>query len=175
MGGEPRSTSNTAVDAEELLEAPCWYVVHTKPRQEAFAEMVLQRVGVETFYPKVKGDRPLFTSYLFARFSAKWELRRVRYAQGVRGVVCFGGKPAPVGEDLIETIRRQMVGGYVKLVDRVDLAPGDRVVVGEGPFRGLEGVFDRRLRGRDRAIILLEWMARRCRVEVPVDTLRKVS
>src|SRR2546427_8907729 len=69
-----------------------WYTVNTKSQHERVAELSLQQLGVETFYPQLKQRKvirrraetrigPLFPSYLFARFQLDTHYRAVTYAR----------------------------------------------------------------------------------------------
>ena len=46
------------------------------------------------------------------------------------------------------------------------LRPGDYVEIQTGPFRGLHGVFEQEMSGRERIVVLLEILSRAARVEV---------
>ena len=58
-----------------------WHAIHTKPRQEATAEVFLSQSGIDTFYPKIAPGKPLFTGYIFTRFDAETQLRLVKYSR----------------------------------------------------------------------------------------------
>jgi transcriptional antiterminator RfaH len=154
-----------------------WYALSTKPRQEELADMNLQRLGVETFYPQLREDRvvrrkrqttvgPLFPGYLFARFDAERQYRAVNYAQGVRKLLTFGDEFATVDEAVIAAIRARLEDGYVT-IRPTPLAPGQRVRIGDGPFSGLEAVFEREMSGSERVVVLLRTLAHQTRVVLP--------
>ena len=85
-----------------------WYAVQTKPRQEAVAELHLQRQHFETYLPKIlvrkhrrdkwtKVVEPLFPRYLFVRLDPdENSLSPVRSTKGVAGPVRFGRTAAAV-------------------------------------------------------------------------------
>ena len=109
-----------------------WYAVNTQPRREEVAELNLRRLGVETFFPRIREERvirrrrevvtgPLFPGYLFARFDLATSFRAVNYARGVKQVVSFGAVPAPVDEEVLDAIRR--ASGFAR-VDQVFLEFG---------------------------------------------------
>ena len=100
--------------------------------------------------------RPLFPTYLFVWFRGD-ELKTIKYTHGVSRVVCFGLEPQEVGEEIIETIRSRMdCEGFVTLAPRrIDLSPGQKVRIGEGPFAGLDAVFLEELPNRERVVLLL--------------------
>jgi transcriptional antiterminator RfaH len=154
-----------------------WFAVHTKPHREDAAAFNIARLDLEVFLPKVKQERvicgiprevikPLFPGYLFARFCPATYLHLIRYARGVLRVVSCGDVPLPVDEAIIGEIRSRIgPDGYVRLEDR-SLRPGDRVLVREGPLRGLKGIFERELDDRERVILLLEAIEYQARVVI---------
>lgn len=55
-----------------------------------------------------------------------------------------------------------------------DFKPGDRVMVGAGPFKDFEAVFEESLSSRDRARILVDSLCRWTPCEVEMECLEKV-
>lgn len=146
-----------------------WYAVNTKPHQEMLAELNLLRSGVEVFFPQLKTEKvirrkkqtviePLFPGYLFARFDLDTHYRTVHYACGVSKVVGFGLAPATIDDGVIESIKSRLQDGYVT-VQPFSFAPGQAVRIEEGPFRGLEAVFEREMGDRERAVLLLQTLS----------------
>ncbi len=154
-----------------------WFAVHTKPHREDAAALNIARLDLEVFLPKIKQERlicgvprdvikPLFPGYLFARFRPAAHLHLIRYARGVLRVVSCGDTPLPVDEAIVQEIRSRIgPDGYVRLEDRSP-QPGDRVLVREGPLRGLTGIFERELDDRERVILLLEAIEYQARVVI---------
>ena len=151
-----------------------WYAVHTKPRQEAVADVYLKQSDVETFYPKISPGKSLFTGYIFTKFDAETRLRLVKYSKGVSSIVSFGDKPALVDESLIEAIRSRIKDGFVHL-DPPTFKKGEKVEVKEGPLEGVSGIFDGCVKDSDRVVILLKAIASQSRMIIPAKSLRKVS
>jgi transcriptional antiterminator RfaH len=158
-----------------------WYAIHAKPHQEYAVERALERVGVETFCPRLRRRKairrkwrevivPLFPGYLFGRFSLRDHHRHVMYARGVRRLVSFGQAPVVVDESLIDAIRSQHDGGYV-VVRSTPYAPGQIVRIRSGSLCGLEAVFEREMGDHDRAVLLLRALSYQARVVVPLDHL----
>ena len=151
-----------------------WYAVNTKTRCEAIACASLERHGVETFFPMLRERKvlrgkcgptisPLFPRYLFAKFDVSSQLRAVTYARGVRNIVTFGGGPSIVDESIIQAIRSQATDGVIELSeDR--FSPGQIVRIQDGPLCGLEAVFEKKLAGTSRAVLLLKAMSFQARV-----------
>jgi len=159
-------------------DCPCWYAIHTRPRQENRADSNLRAWNVETFFPrvqdlrydKVTGTRsyrpkPLFPNYLFARFVLNNHLQKIRYTRGVHSVVCIGDTPTAIDDRVIEIIAAQCCGeGFVKIGD--DLKPGAKVLIQAGPFKGLTGIFERETKDTDRIRILLDSACFQAHVEL---------
>lgn len=169
----------------EATESPRWYVIHSKPKQEARAESNLRAWGIETFGPQLRELRPirrpndapycvtpLFPGYLFARFEAVALYAKVRLTRGVHSVVGFGESATPVDDSVISLIRSRVADdGFVHL----DVELGDLVEIVEGPLRSLVGVFENALNGGDRVRVLLTTIACPARVQVPKAFIRKAA
>lgn len=150
----------------KLPRGACWYVIHTKPKQEERAQINLSVWGVETFNPVLKEARktragelyflnkPLFPQYILARFDINALLHKVSFTRGVHSVVCYGNKPAPVDDDLIAIIRsRVREDGFIHLGEK--FKSGDKVLIKEGRFKNFIGMFDRELKESARVRVLL--------------------
>jgi transcriptional antiterminator RfaH len=152
-----------------------WYAIHTHPCREAVAAMNIERLGLEVFLPKIKDTKtvwgvaqmvikPLFSGYLFARFSPATYLHLIQYARGVRRVVGNGERPLPVDDEIIMAVRAGMdEDGYLHITPR-PLRRGDRVMVQDGPLQGLIGTLDQEMDDRQRVIILLEAIEYQARI-----------
>jgi transcriptional antiterminator RfaH len=162
-----------------------WYAVHTKPHQEDVAELNLQRLGVETFFPRLKQDKvlrrrrqsvtgPLFPGYLFARFNLDTHYRAVNYAQGVRRMVTFGAAPVSVAEEVIDSIKSRACDGYVTM-QPPSFKPGQVVRIHEGPLRGLEAVFEQEMSDHQRVVLLLQTLSYSARIVVNLEYVEIVS
>ena len=170
----------------QIIDVPRWYVVYTNPNQENRATENLLAWGVETFNPTLKERRgklynqqarctikPLFPRYIFARFPISL-LSKVCFTRGVHSVVCFGGRPAPVDDEIIRIIKSNIgADGFVRIGEEFKF--GDRVMVKDGPLAGLIGVFERPLKDSDRVMILLTMVNYQGRVTIDSGQLRKVS
>jgi len=156
-----------------------WYAVRTKPNQERQAELSVQRLGVETFYPQMKQRRvirrreqmiigSLFPGYLFARLNLAVHYRAAKYANGVLDLVAFGSIPAIVDEEIIEGIRARLQDGCLA-VPAVSFTPGAVVRIHAGHLQGLEAVFEREMSDHERVVLLLRTLTYQARVVLPVE------
>jgi transcriptional antiterminator RfaH len=151
-----------------------WYAVNTKSHREASACTSLERHGVEVFLPMLRERKvlrgtcrpttsPLFPGYLFANFDMSRQFRAVTYAHGVKKVVTFGSGPSVVDESIIQAIRSQTTNGVIELsADR--FSPGQVVQIQDGPLCGLEAVFEKKLDGTSRVVLLLKAISFQARV-----------
>jgi transcriptional antiterminator RfaH len=175
-----------AVSIDRTIDTCFWYAIHTNPRQEMRAESNLQAWGIETYLPKIResnlnqynGDRiwlikPLFLRYLFARFRFNVFGHKIRYTRGVRDIVGFGEAPVPIDGEIIKLIQsRHDEFGYVKLEE--EICQGDEVVVKDGIFKGIQGIFERKTSSSDRVVILLKAIQFQAHVVVDRGALRKI-
>lgn len=163
-----------------------WYVVHTKPRQEARALLNLEQQGYECYLPMLAAeklhqgamtvaDEPLFPRYLFIRLDAGAPGRgwgAIRSTRGVSRLVSFGAEPARVDARLIETLRaRSEAAGRQP---RKLFAPGERLLVTQGPFAGIEAVYQMD-HGESRVMVLIELLSKSARLEIAPAHLRKIG
>jgi transcription elongation factor/antiterminator RfaH len=163
---------------------PRWFVVQTNPKEEERALAHLAEKGLELFYPRIRVVRfrrfrarqvirPLFPSYLFARFNYPDEYPHVVWTRGVKRVLGTGGKPTSVPDEVIATIQSQMDSqGLVRVGRRI--RPKDRVRIISGPFKDLLGIFERDLDDQGRVEILLAVLGFQARVHLHESLIEKV-
>jgi transcriptional antiterminator RfaH len=168
-------------------EAPRWYAIHTKPKEEERANSNLQSWKVETFTPRIKEQRvnklagkttsvikPLFPRYIFARFDASKMLHKIYYTRGVHSVVSYGDSPVPVDDEAIAFIQSRIEkDGFIKFDD--DLLPGDEVMIKAGPLKGFNGVFSRSIKDTDRVMILLKNVSYQASIVLDREQVRKTK
>ncbi|RJX30679.1 MAG: transcription/translation regulatory transformer protein RfaH [Oxalobacter sp.] len=163
-----------------------WYLIHTKPRQEKSALLNLDQQGYECYLPllpteKIRQgiiaivDEPLFPRYIFIRLgrgetAKSWS--PIRSTKGVSRLVSFGNEPAKVDDKLVEMLRsRENVKQKQPL--RI-FNTGDYVTVTEGPFVGIEAIYQMS-DGEGRVMVLIELLSKRVKMSVEVAKLRKVG
>ncbi|CAN5898587.1 transcription/translation regulatory transformer protein RfaH [soil metagenome] len=153
-----------------------WYCVHTKSKSEHLAAAALRLLGVESYCPRLRFQRvtprgkvwfteALFPSYIFARFLYPESQRAVKYANHVIRILSFGDDPIPIPPDVIDALKREMLGQEVREVEH-GVKVGDVVEVAEGPMRGLKGIVESIASGEDRVKVLLEFLGRQSLVNV---------
>lgn len=169
--------------AHSTHSAPAWYLVQSKPRQEKVAQEQLQRQGYEAYLPlrraekirhgrKLLVEEPLFTRYLFVRLASGFKDKAwgpIRSTLGVSGLVRFGAQHASAPEPLIEALKAQEA---VTPTDKL-FQPGAKVRIEQGPFRGLEAIFQND-DGEARAMVLIELLAKKVMLPIEVHALSSV-
>ena len=167
---------------------PHWFAVVTKPRQEQMALEHLQKQGYECFLPMAENPyqrrskkqqkiiEPLFPRYLFLNAIAESQnLAPVRSTQGVVSMVRFGTELAVIPDHIINAIRQRIEvdTGLIK-IQPVQIKPGDKVRVFDGPLTGVNGIVQEK-NSNNRAMILMELLGRPTRVEVDALMLLKTG
>ena len=162
-----------------------WYLIHTKIRKEQCALQNLEQQGFECYLPEMHAEKlrrgtmavvpePLFPRYLFIRLGTGLEGQSwapIRSTTGVSRLVAFGTTPAKVGDELVEVIRSQ-TGGPDSLRRQFEL--GQAVVITQGPFAGLEAVYQMS-DGESRVMVLLNILSKSVRLAIAPASIRKAN
>jgi transcription termination/antitermination protein NusG len=162
-----------------------WYAVHTRSRFEQKVYSGISGKSIEAFFPKIqmisrRKDRhrkilvPLIPGYVFVRFDMEpetyWEIIKTT---GVVKMVSFRGKPAPA--DDAEVASLMILDGTDKTVqNRAYINKGDRVMIMEGPLKGLVGLYLRRKGQSEKVVVSVELLKRSLAVEIEDWALEKV-
>ncbi|WP_413458831.1 transcription/translation regulatory transformer protein RfaH [Herbaspirillum huttiense] len=163
-----------------------WHLVHTKPKQELCALENLQRQGYRGYLPTIKIEKvrhgkavtvpePLFPRYLFVQVNDNYfgtNCSPIRSTKGVSRLVTFGSAAAKVDDSLISQIRELEQSANTSTPTPFDT--GEEVMIVNGPFGGLRGIFDIH-DGERRVIVLIDLLSKTVRVNLPATSLRKVG
>ncbi len=164
-----------------------WYAIHTNPKQEDRAYYNLQDMRVESFAPRIKQKsnsrrantrgylvKSLFPGYIFARFEMLPWLHKVRFTRGVHSVVNCDGQPLPIEDEIIAAIQARVAeDGFVKFND--EFKAGEKVIITSGAFKGLAGMFERKLNDSERVVILLNTIGYQANLTLDADQIRSES
>jgi transcriptional antiterminator RfaH len=166
-----------------LMESPArWYLIQTKPRQEARAEEHLQRQHFECYRPlkagapkkrnpRANSEEELFPGYLFIRMDQvhdNWY--PIRSTRGVARIVTFGAQPVPVQDELIQQIRQRLLSPE----PNPEFQQGEHVRIKAGSFCDIEAIF-LASDGEERAVILLNLLQREQKVTLPISSLARME
>ena len=138
---------------------------------------------VSVFNPRIRFARPtrtgpvwvtesLFPNYLFARFDWKTCLPKVHYAPGVSGVVHFGTRWPAVPDQAIEELRASLGPQELHVIPK-DFEAGEQVQVAGGLFHGLSAVITQVMPGKERVMVLMDFLGRQTTVEIPALSIVK--
>ncbi len=178
------NTGNNSIESANPKPLIAWFCLRSQPKHEHIAaEHLRQMEAVEVLVPRLRFRRAtrqgkvwvteaMFPGYLFARFDFNTSLARVNYAPGVKTVVHFGTKWPIIPDQVLEELRA-MLGENELHVIPDEMVPGDTVKVLVDPFQGLEAVITKVMPGRQRVMVLLEFLGRQTPVEVGMDAVIK--
>jgi len=168
-----------------LLDLRLWYVIQTKLGNESRVEINLSNQGIETFLPRYKSYqylqegmiqkiKPLFPNYLFAKLDLNLHYCKVKWTRGVSKVLGFGNGPIPISEKVVKTIKNRIgKDNLVKLEE--EWKEGDIVQIASGHFKGLMGVFQKRMSDKGRARILLSMLGVDVSIQISQWQLKKCA
>jgi len=157
-----------------------WYCVRARPKAEHLAALNLRGYANldEVFCPRIRFERAtrrgkvwfveaLFPGYLFARFDLARDLRTVRAATGVTGVLHFADRYPSIDPRFIDDLRTEFPedGDGVRVISP-ELQAGDEVVLSAGAMAGLKTIVTRLVPGQERVRILLDWLGQEREAEV---------
>ena len=162
---------------------PRWYLIQCRARQHERAQEHLQRQGFECYCPLYEREHvrrgrkeltsaALFPSYLFIRLDRvhdNW--LPIRSTRGVMQIVRFNENPLPVADGIVEAIRRRTEGQRIR---EPHLRSGQRVIITDGCFSGLEAIFVAS-HGDERVMLLLNILQSEQTLSFPISSVRKLD
>lgn len=164
-----------------------WLVVRTKARQETLALENLERQDFESYLPMLQLRKrrrnkwtevvePLFPGYIFVHVDPdQTSITPIRSTLGVNGIVRFGNALVPIPDDVILFLKQseQPDTGHHHS-DKPLFQKGDSVQIVDGPFTGLQGIYQMD-KGEDRVMILIEILGRQSSVAIKLDGVARRS
>ena len=174
-------TNNYQITENQLK----WYAIHSRSRHEDVVLNGLKKKLIEAFLPKMqvmsrRTDRrktimvPIFPGYVFVRSDLNlyqyWDILKTH---GVVRILGIQGKPVPVKDQEIASL--MTLDGTDRTVrNQAYMKKGDRVMIMEGPLKGLTGFY---LKHKDKVkvVISIELLQRSLAVEVDDLILDKVD
>ena len=142
------SAGGDASQPPSASETLNWFAIWTRSRHEQVVRDQLEKKAIPAFLPtipkwsrwkdrKKKIDWPLFPGYCFARFDPMSSLPVLK-CSGVVSIVSFEGKPAPIPDYELESIRL-LIGSDMQFDPCPLIHEGMMVEVVHGPLRGVIG------------------------------------
>jgi len=161
-----------------------WYLVYTKPRQEAIAMSNLVRQGYVVYLPLMRESRkrqghrtlmeePLFPRYLFIHLDSQTDnWGPIRSTLGVASLVRFGQEPARIPDELVDFLKAREGEKGLHIWAERHYRAGDKVRMVEGAFRGYQGILQANT-GNERVIVLLDILGRQVRTKVDMGQIER--
>jgi transcriptional antiterminator NusG len=163
-----------------------WYALHTRSHFEQKVYEGLRSKSIEGFYPRIqvisrRKDRrkkimiPMLPGYVFvcSDLKAKEHLEILKTI-GVVRIVSFRGRPIPASEEEISSL--MILDGTDRTVQNQDyMKKGDRIMIMEGPLKGLIGYYLRHKAQSERVVVTVELLKRSLAVEIEGWALEKIS
>jgi len=163
-----------------------WYALHTRSHFEKKAYDMLRGKSIEAFFPRVqvmsrRRDRrkkilvPMLPGYLFVRSDLRpREHLEILRTVGIVRIVGFQGRPVPASEHEIASL--MVLDGTDRTVqNRKYMKTGDRVMIMEGPLKGLVGFYLRHKGQSDRVVISIDLLRRSMEVEIDDWALERIA
>ncbi len=161
-----------------------WYALHTRSRFEQKVYDGLSAKSLETFLPRIqimsrRKDRrkkllvPLIPGYVFVRTDLDPEEHLlILKTVGIVRMVSFKGQPIPAKDEEISSL--MVLDGTDRTVqNRAYMEKGDRVMIMEGPLKGLVGFYLRHGK-KDKVVVSVELLQRSMEVEIEGWSLEKI-
>jgi transcription antitermination factor NusG len=160
---------------ESSVSAPSrWYAAYTCARHEKQVRKQLEERDIRCFLPVYRSvrhwkdrrkelDLALFPGYVFVHIGAEDRLRVLQTPSVVR-FICFDGRPAALGDDEIDSLRRGVAKG-ARVEPHPYLTLGRKVRVKHGPLAGTEGILTRK-KDKFRVVLSIDLIMRSVAVEV---------
>src|ERR687892_2157952 len=121
---------------------------------------------------KLKSVSRIFRSNLFCRLDLMESGKAARYAPGVKDFLKFGNQIADVGVEIVTSLRERCPDGVAQ-IEPLSAKPGDAVKINEGPFSGLQAIFEKKMKGSERVAVLLEILGRHTRLVLRGEAVAK--
>lgn len=162
-----------------------WYALHTRSHFEQKVYDGLCAKSLEAFLPRIqvmsqRRDRrkkilvPMLPGYVFVRSHLQPEQHlQILKTVGIVRMVGFKGKPIPANEEEISSL--MILDGTDRTVqNRSYMKKGDRVMIMEGPLKGLVGFYIRHKDQTDKVVVSIELLNRSLTVDIEDWALEKV-
>lgn len=152
-----------------------WYALQVRLRHEEVVAAGLTAKGFESFLPcyasrRRRSDRiatikiPLFAGYVFCRFDPADRAVPVVTTRGIVRVLSFGGKPEPIPDTTIESLKISAVS-ELPMEPWPYMASGTPVRIREGVLAGVEGTL-MDVKKRDRIVVSVHLLQRSVAIEI---------
>ena len=164
-----------------------WALIYSKAKEENRAKLNLERQGFKIFLPRIELEGGtssfqntssvhfMFPRYLFVRINLQegnWS--SINSTRGVSNLVFFGGKIATVSIKFIQYLQEitDKDDIFRQQIKMTEFSHGDKLVIKEGIFKGMNGIFISK-QGKKRVKILLETLTKAIQIDLPSENVGK--
>lgn len=159
-----------------------WYAVYTKSNYEKKIFNELLRKSIETYLPLHKSlrqwsdrkkwvEEPLIRSYLFVR-ATSLDYYKILSIPGVVRFVSFSGKPAPIPDYQIETLKKLMVEVPEFEISTEKFKAGDPVEIIAGNLMGISGELIE-YKGKKKVVVKIDHIQHSLLINIPSGLLQR--
>lgn len=146
-----------------------WYLAYCRPKEEERAKLHLRNQGVDSYYPLVLARKivrgkitekiePMFPRYLFVHLDInEFSPLKVHSTRGIHHIVGHGSSWDKVPPELIYQLMRNEDSDELRNEVCKLPKPGQKVIIEEGPFAGLQAIYQEP-DGNQRAFLLLSML-----------------
>ena len=173
-------------DKDSIVQlVPKWYALHTRSRFEQKVFDGLRGKSIDAFLPRIqvmsrRKDRrkkilvPLLPGYVFVRTDLHPEEHlQILKTVGIVRMIGFKGRPVPANEEEISSL--MVLDGTDRTVqNRAYMKKGDRVMIVEGPLKGLVGFYLHHDGRKNKVVVSIELLHRSLEVEIEDWALEKI-
>lgn len=162
-----------------------WYALHTRSRFEQKVYDGIYGKSIEVFLPKIqvmsrRKDRrkkilvPLIPGYVFVHTDLNpEEYLSILKTVGVVRMIGIKGTPVPANDDEIASL--MILDGTDRTVqNRSYINKGDRIMIMDGPLRGLTGFYLHHKEKSDKVVVSVELLNRSMEVDIEGWALEKL-
>ena len=163
-----------------------WYALHSRSRHEDVVYKGLINKSIETFLPKIqvmsrRKDRrkrimvPLLPGYVFVHSDLNPDqYLDILKTYGVVRIIGIRGKPFPVKDDEISSL--QILNGTDRTVkNQAFMKKGDRIIIVDGPLKGLSGFYLKHKEKSDNIVVSVELLQRSLAIEIENWNVEKLD
>ena len=153
------------------LEFPYWDWVSTAIAEFASHQRVSRRVADLTNRRRqnnryIKIVEAFFPRYLFINLCSRTDnWAPIRSTLGVTQLLQFGGIPAVVPFDLVESLKSNEDEHGLIETQQIEIKAGDKVNIIDGPFAGYNGIYSKK-QSNERVTILLDIVGKKSEVTI---------
>lgn len=190
------ASSSERAEALRLAVEPAWYVMRATYQRELSTQEALRRLGVECFVPmrtvRRRNARGQYArvrevamhNYLFLHSDRatideikRYRLPQLRYVMHVQDDKRQAMRVPDQAMAHFMAVAAQSEEGILYLEPSLpELVAGDHVRILDGPFKGVEGLFLRLKRGRDRRVVVkLNNLIAIATAELPASAVEKIE